>query len=74
MRSSFNRRSLIPVFLGLAVATPIVLDGLPAYSLNMSLQDIEPTEALGREIGEYLMVFAARCKDELSGPWDQRPR
>lgn len=52
----------------LAVATPIVLDGLPIYALNMSMQDIEPTEALGAEIGEYLMAFAARCKDALSGP------
>ncbi|UGY06423.1 IclR family transcriptional regulator [Bradyrhizobium quebecense] len=50
----------------LAVATPIVLEGLPIYALNMSLQDIEPTEALGREIGEYLMVFAARCEETLS--------
>jgi len=51
----------------LAVATPIVLDGLPVYVLNMSTQDIEPTEALGAEIGRYLMVFAARCKTILSG-------
>ena len=51
----------------LAVATPIVLDGLPVYALNMSLQDIEPTEALGSEIGEYLMAFAARCQTALSG-------
>jgi hypothetical protein len=36
------------------------------YALNMSMQDIEPTEALGSEIGEYLMAFAARCKDALS--------
>jgi len=50
-----------------AVATPIVLNGLPVYALSMSLQDIEPTEALGLEIGEYLMAFAARCKDALSG-------
>jgi DNA-binding IclR family transcriptional regulator len=50
----------------LAVATPILLGGLPAYALNMSLQDIEPTEALGSEIGEYLMAFAARCKEALS--------
>ena len=49
----------------LAVATPIVLDGLPVYALNMSVQDIEPTEALGSEIGEYLMAFAARCKEVL---------
>ncbi|WP_247507800.1 IclR family transcriptional regulator C-terminal domain-containing protein [Bradyrhizobium sp. 1] len=55
----------------LAVATPVVLDGLPGYALNMSLQDIKPTEALCSEIAEYLMVFAARCKDELSGPRDE---
>lgn len=52
----------------LAVATPIVLDGLPVYALNMSMQDIEPSEALGAEIGECLMAFAARCRDALSGP------
>lgn len=52
----------------IAVATPIVLDDLPIYALNMSMQDIEPTEALGAEFGEYLMAFAARCKDALSGP------
>jgi len=51
----------------LAVATPVVLDGLPVYALNMSMQDIEPTEAVGSEIGEYLMEFAARCKAALSG-------
>ena len=33
----------------------------------MSMQDIEPTEALGAEIGKYLMAFAARCKEALSG-------
>lgn len=51
----------------LAVATPIVINGLPVYALNMSLQDIEPTEVLGAEIGKYLMAFAARCKEALSG-------
>lgn len=51
----------------LAVATPIVLEGLPIYALNMSMQDIESTEALGAEIGKYLMEFAARCKEALSG-------
>jgi DNA-binding IclR family transcriptional regulator len=50
----------------LAVATPIVLDGLPVYALNMSMQDIEPSEALGAEIGEYLTAFAGRCKAALS--------
>ena len=34
----------------------------------MSMQDIEPSKALGSEIGEYLMAFAARCKETLSGP------
>ncbi len=52
----------------LAVAAPIALDGLPVYALNMSMQDIEPSEALGAEIGEYLTAFAARCRDVLSGP------
>lgn len=54
----------------LAVATPIVLGGLPVYALNMSMQDIEPTEALGREIGEHLIAFSARCKEAISGPRD----
>ncbi|GGI29646.1 IclR family transcriptional regulator [Bradyrhizobium guangdongense] len=51
----------------LAVATPVVLEGLPVYALNMSVQDIEPTEALGAEIGSYLIAFAARCKGALAG-------
>jgi DNA-binding IclR family transcriptional regulator len=51
----------------LAVATPIVLDGLPVYALNMSLQDIEPTEARAAEIGEYLMAFANRCRKAFPG-------
>ncbi|TWB97059.1 IclR family transcriptional regulator [Bradyrhizobium macuxiense] len=55
----------------LAVATPIVLDGLPVYALNMSMQDIEPSEALSAEMGEYLMAFADRCKHTLSGPRDE---
>ncbi|WP_377812013.1 IclR family transcriptional regulator [Bradyrhizobium oligotrophicum] len=50
----------------LAVATPIVLDGLPVYAINMSVQDIEPTEAVGAEIGGYLVAFAARCKAAFS--------
>lgn len=56
----------------IAVATPVVLDGSPVYALNMSLQDIEPSEALGSEIGEYLMAFTARCKEAL-GPDVLRP-
>jgi DNA-binding IclR family transcriptional regulator len=54
----------------LAVATPIVLEGLPVYALNMSMQDTEPTERLAAEIGEYLIAFAAKCKEALSGPRD----
>lgn len=50
----------------LAVATPIILDGWPVYALNMSMQDTRPTEALGAEIGKYLMTFATRCKQALS--------
>ncbi|AWO93296.1 UNVERIFIED_ORG: DNA-binding IclR family transcriptional regulator [Bradyrhizobium japonicum] len=54
----------------LAVATPIALNDGPVYALNMSLQDVEPTPALGKEIGGYLMAFAARCKEVLSDPGD----
>jgi DNA-binding IclR family transcriptional regulator len=49
----------------LAVATPIAVDGLPVYALNMSLQDIEPTDALAAEIGAYLTAFAGRCREAL---------
>lgn len=52
----------------LAVATPIVTEGLPVYALNMSMQDIEPSAALAGEMGEYLMAFSARCKETLSVP------
>jgi len=41
----------------LAVATPIALDDRLVYALNMSLQDVEPTPALGKEIGGHLMDF-----------------
>jgi len=49
----------------LAVAAPIAVDGLPVYALNMSMQDIEPTEALAAEIGSYLIAFTNRCRDAL---------
>ena len=52
----------------LAVATPIIVKGLPVYALNMSMQDIEPSAALAGEMGEYLMAFSARCKETLSVP------
>ncbi len=54
----------------LAVATPIMLEGLPVYALNMSVQDVEPSEVLGAELGEYLIAFAARCKEAISEPPD----
>jgi DNA-binding IclR family transcriptional regulator len=50
----------------LAVATPLPLDGLPVYALNMSMQDVQPTEALAAELGKYLMAFATRCQAALS--------
>jgi len=50
----------------LAVAAPIVLEGQPVYALNMSTQDIEHSDALSTEIGEYLMAFATRCKEALA--------
>jgi DNA-binding IclR family transcriptional regulator len=50
----------------LAVATPIVLENLPVYVLNMSVQDIESTEGLAAQMGEHLMAFATRCKEALS--------
>ncbi|MDF0520509.1 helix-turn-helix domain-containing protein [Bradyrhizobium yuanmingense] len=51
----------------LAVATPIVLEGLPVYALNMSLQNVERSDALASELGAYLNAFAARCKEVLAG-------
>ncbi|SPP99107.1 conserved protein of unknown function [Bradyrhizobium vignae] len=49
----------------LAVATPIVLDGLPVYALNMSLQNVERSDALASELGAYLNAFAAKCMEVL---------
>ena len=54
----------------LAVATPILVESLPVYAINMSLQDIEPGDDLAKEIGGYLMAFAARCKEALAGLQD----
>ncbi|MBB4378548.1 IclR family transcriptional regulator C-terminal domain-containing protein [Bradyrhizobium sp. SBR1B] len=51
----------------LAVATPIVLAGLPVYALNMSLQNVERSDALAGELGAYLNAFAAKCKEVLAG-------
>lgn len=41
-----------------------MIEGLPVYALNMSAQDIEPTDAFAEEIGEYLVAFAARLPHE----------
>ena len=49
----------------LVLATPIILEGLPVYALNMSVQDLEPRDILGAEIGKYLTAFASRCKQAL---------
>jgi len=54
----------------LAVTTPIVVKSMPVYAINMSLQDIEPSDDLAKEIGGYLMAFAARCREALSGLQD----
>ena len=51
----------------LAVATPIVLEGLPVYALNMSLQNVDRSDALASEMGAYLNAFAAKCKEVLAG-------
>jgi DNA-binding IclR family transcriptional regulator len=45
----------------LAVATPIILGDLPAYAMNMSVQDVEPSGSLATEIGKNLVAFSAKC-------------
>ncbi|MBH5398758.1 helix-turn-helix domain-containing protein [Bradyrhizobium sp. CNPSo 4010] len=54
-----------------AVATPIVIEGLPVYALNMSLQNVERSDALASELGAYLNAFAAKCREVLG---DREPR
>jgi DNA-binding IclR family transcriptional regulator len=51
----------------LAVATPIVVKGLPVYALNMSTQNVQPTSRLSTEMGAYLLAFAKRCNEALAG-------
>jgi DNA-binding IclR family transcriptional regulator len=51
----------------LAVATPIIVKGLPVYALNMSTQNVQPTQRLSAEMGAYLMAFAKRCNEALAG-------
>lgn len=51
----------------LAVATPIIVEGLPVYALNMSTQNVQPTARLSAEMGAYLMAFAGKCNEALSG-------
>jgi DNA-binding IclR family transcriptional regulator len=50
----------------LAVATPIVIEVLPVYALNMSVQNVEPTALLSAEMGAYLMAFAKKCNEALT--------
>jgi DNA-binding IclR family transcriptional regulator len=51
----------------LAVATPIIVKGLPVYALNMSTQNVQPTSRLSAEMGAYLLAFAKRCNEALAG-------
>jgi DNA-binding IclR family transcriptional regulator len=51
----------------LAVATPIIVKGLPVYALNMSTQNVQPTARLSAEMGAYLLAFAKRCNEALAG-------
>ena len=51
----------------LAVATPIIAEGLPVYALNMSTQNVQPTARLSAEMGAYLLAFAKRCNEALAG-------
>ena len=50
----------------LAVATPIIVKGLPVYALNMSTQNVQPTQRLSAEMGSYLLAFATRCNEALA--------
>lgn len=51
----------------LAVATPIIVKGLPVYALNISTQNVQPTARLSAEMGAYLLAFAKRCNEALAG-------
>jgi DNA-binding IclR family transcriptional regulator len=51
----------------LAVATPIMVKGLPVFALNMSTQNVQPTARLSAEMGSYLLAFAKRCNGALAG-------
>jgi DNA-binding IclR family transcriptional regulator len=50
----------------LAVATPIIVKGLPVYALNISTQNVQPTAGLSAEMGAYLLAFAQRCNAALA--------
>ena len=50
----------------LAVAAPLIIEGLPIYALNLSVQDVEPSEALAGELAAYLLPFVSKCRQELS--------
>jgi hypothetical protein len=50
----------------LSVAPPLIMKDLPVYALNMSVQNVDATAALAREMGTYLMAFATRCNAALT--------
>jgi DNA-binding IclR family transcriptional regulator len=50
----------------LSVAAPLIMKDLPVYALNMSVQNVDATAALAREMGTYLMAFATRCNAALT--------
>ena len=49
----------------LSVATPLIVQGMPVYAVNMSAQNVDPTAAFAREMGAYLLAFAANCNAAL---------
>jgi len=50
----------------LSVAAPLTVRDLPVYALNMSLQNVDATAALAREMGSYLLAFVGRCNAALT--------
>jgi len=50
----------------LSVAAPLAVRDLPVYALNMSLQNVDATAVLAREMGSYLLAFVNRCNAALT--------
>lgn len=49
-----------------SVAAPLIVRDLPVYALNMSLQNVDATPALAREMGTYLLAFVSKCNAALT--------